>query len=476
MYILLKYPKIVESYSPYFEDLFSPSGYRYFRRYLSGLLVSENKTIEAINRLFVLEKRNQSSFNRFVNRQNFDIGAIHSRRLSFLQSKEATRFKTENQGVLSLDDTMLSHYGKKMDNIYKLYDYVHQHYTMAHNLVSVHYSDDQTDYPVAHELWVPADWETIALKMKDLNIHINENRWETRTTQPSKWRDYIRDRFRTYKGRHAELRCLYQSKIDIGLSLLRQFRANYPDTLLPVAMDSGYTCSEVCEVLDKELGMTYVGSLVDDQTLILSGSEEVSLADFKKRLIEQHNDEAAQTPKFFKTTVHYKGRTDTLYAYCANHRLKNYQKKQRLVISFKEKDLSGIPRYSISNQLNWFASTILRIRRHRWPIETFHQEGKDEGLDKYQLRDFRAIKAHIAFVSTAYSMLKYASHDDELLSMFQQRLDIEPSGKPFCTLPFLRKLMKADTVMHLIEFIFLQFQKGNSVDGITKLIVPNALR
>lgn len=47
---------------------------------------------------------------------------------------------------------------------------------MAHNLVSLHYSDDQTDYPVAHELWKPADWEAIALKMKDLNIHINENR------------------------------------------------------------------------------------------------------------------------------------------------------------------------------------------------------------------------------------------------------------------------------------------------------------
>lgn len=96
MYILLRYPKIVESYSPYFEDLFSPSGYGYFRRYLSGLLVSENKTIEAINRLFVLEKRNQSSFNRFVNRQNFDIDTLHARRLSLLQSKDKTQFKTDN--------------------------------------------------------------------------------------------------------------------------------------------------------------------------------------------------------------------------------------------------------------------------------------------------------------------------------------------------------------------------------------------
>ena len=66
MNILLRYPKIVAAYSPHFEDLFSREGYVHFCRYLSGLLVSENKTVEGINRLFVLDRRNQSSCNRFM--------------------------------------------------------------------------------------------------------------------------------------------------------------------------------------------------------------------------------------------------------------------------------------------------------------------------------------------------------------------------------------------------------------------------
>ncbi len=478
MYFLVKCPEIVEQYSPSYEDLFSVEGYRYFRRYISGLLVSENKTLEAINRLFIIEKRNQSSFNRFVNGQHFDIEMINKRRLAFMQQNEGTCFKTlsTNQGVLSLDDTLLSHYGSHMEHIYNLYDHVHKHYTLAHNLVSLYYSDDQTDYPVFQDLWIPADWESIALKMKDLGIHINEQKWEQRQSNPQKWRNYMRDRFRDYKEKHPDLKVLYDTKLDIGLSLLRQFGKQYPNVNLPVAMDSGYTAADLCQAIDQELNMTYVGSLADYQIVVLSGGEEVTLADFTKRLIEQHkqhkNPENTVEPKFFKTSVHYKGRTDTFYAYCANHKLKGYSKKQRLVISFKEKDLTDVPRYSISNRLNWFASQILRVRRHRWPVETYHQEGKEEGLDKYQLRDFGAIKTHIAFVSIAYSMLKYAKHDPKLLSMLRQRLDTEPIG----SLPFLRKIVQADCIVHLIEFIFLNYQLGKSIQDITAQIVPNAVR
>ena len=69
-------------------------------------------------------------------------------------------------------------------------------------------------------------------------------------------------------------------------------------------------------------------------------------------------------------------------------------------------------------------------------------------------------------------MLEYASHDQELLSKFRQRLDIEPTG----TLAFLRKLMKADSLMVLIEFIFLQSQKGQSIDNTISLLVPYGLK
>ena len=59
--------------------------------------------------------------------------------------------------------------------------------------------------------------------------------------------------------------------------------------------------------------------------------------------------------------------------------------------------------FFISNQLHWQAPGITRIRRHRWPVEVYHEEGKAEGWDQYQVRDFEAIERHIGLVAVVYS-------------------------------------------------------------------------
>ena len=142
MNLLVQIPSIVEKYSRYFQDLFSKDGFENFKRFISvpiaiGIIVSENKTIEGINRLFVLEPRHQASANKFMNRQNFDIERLNTRRIAFMQEHPSTSFKpiptTKGGGVLSIDNSLLSHYGEHFDGIYRLWDYVNKRYTMAHD-------------------------------------------------------------------------------------------------------------------------------------------------------------------------------------------------------------------------------------------------------------------------------------------------------------------------------------------------------
>jgi len=61
---LVDIPEIVRHYGPFFAPVFSPEALAQFQRYISGLILSENKTVEGINRLFVIDIRNQSSLNR----------------------------------------------------------------------------------------------------------------------------------------------------------------------------------------------------------------------------------------------------------------------------------------------------------------------------------------------------------------------------------------------------------------------------
>ena len=88
---LVEIPDIVQHYAPFFASVFSPKALQQFQRYISGLIVSENKTVDGINRLFVLDVRNQSSLNRLLTESPFSVGALNRCRLALLQSLPGTK-------------------------------------------------------------------------------------------------------------------------------------------------------------------------------------------------------------------------------------------------------------------------------------------------------------------------------------------------------------------------------------------------
>ena len=63
---LVEVPAMVRHYAPWFASVFSPDALAQFQRYVSGLIVSENKTVDGMNRIFVFDVRNQSSLNRLL--------------------------------------------------------------------------------------------------------------------------------------------------------------------------------------------------------------------------------------------------------------------------------------------------------------------------------------------------------------------------------------------------------------------------
>ena len=103
----------------------------------------------------------------------------------------------------------------------------------------------------------------------------------------------------------------------------------------------------------------------------------------------------------------------------------------------------------MSNRLYWQAPGITRIRRHRWPVEVYHEEGKAEGLDQYQLRDFQAIERHVAFVAVVYSLLHAAQHDPALRNKLQRELKLELEGSA----AFWRRVTQAQSLWNLGVFI-----------------------
>jgi hypothetical protein len=453
MFPLVEIPELVQHYAPFFASVFSEKAFIQFQRYISGLIVSENKTVEGINRLFVLEVRNQSSLNRFLTESPFSVEALNQARLALLASLPGTQLK--KKGVLSVDDTHLSHYGRFFDQIAYLYDPAEKRYMWAHNLVNLHYSDDLTDYPVAFQLWKPADLEKLEHGLPAAGVKLRASKFALKDEDPKKWRNYLLGVWRRHQAK-PEVAELYQSKLLIARQLLQAWVADNPTSSLPVAFDNWYTKPAFCRFLDKDLQLRYVGDLaVDDEVLLATGPE--SLESFAQRLKEEHLAAVESGGKrvFHKISFDYKGERQTYYSYCRTHRIRNYG-KQRLVISHRQAKLTDNPIFTNSNCLYWQAPGIMRIRRHRWPVEVYHEEGKAEGLDKYQVRDFEAIYRHIALVAVTYSLLRAAPHDQALLHKLQRQLEfnLEDSAA------FWRRAAKAQSLWVLACFIAASVTQG----------------
>src|SRR5207247_10533195 len=80
--------------------------------------------------------------------------------------------------------------------------------------------------------------------------------------------------------------------------------------------------------------------------------------------------------------------------------------KVRLVVSFKNAELTGTYAVLVSNRADWSAQRIMTLYLQRWPIETFYQDGKTSlGLDEYRMRSAEAIQKHWCLVFVAYSFL-----------------------------------------------------------------------
>ena len=82
---IVDFPAIVQKALATFGDLFDTEpARRHFTKYLTGLIVAENKTVSGINREFVVTT-DQSCLNRWLTEVSWDVQALNDRRLAWLQ-------------------------------------------------------------------------------------------------------------------------------------------------------------------------------------------------------------------------------------------------------------------------------------------------------------------------------------------------------------------------------------------------------
>src|SRR5579872_4269183 len=134
---IVEYPTVVQQAMEVFGDLFANEPERqHFAEYLTGLMIAERKTVSGINREFV-DATDPSCLNRWLTEGEWDVKRLNDRRLQWLQRDPSPRYSS--RGVIAIDNTLIDHEGKLIEDVGWLWDHADQRYVIAHDYVISNY-------------------------------------------------------------------------------------------------------------------------------------------------------------------------------------------------------------------------------------------------------------------------------------------------------------------------------------------------
>src|SRR5262249_47722341 len=144
---IVDFPTIVQEALTVFGEVFdTEAARRRFAEYLTGLMVAENKTVSGINREFALTT-DQSCLNRWLTEVHWDVQALNDKRLAWLHQAPHTRYSP--RGVIAIENTLVTHEGKLIEDVGWFWDHADQRHVIAHDyMISNYVCPSGAHYPI----------------------------------------------------------------------------------------------------------------------------------------------------------------------------------------------------------------------------------------------------------------------------------------------------------------------------------------
>lgn len=343
---IVEFPTVVEQTLESFGDLFANEPQRqHFAEYLTGLLVADRKNVSAINRQFAVTT-DQSCLNRWLTQADWDVEALNLRRLAWLQEDPSTRYS--DHGVIPLDNVLIDHDGKLIEDAGWFWDHAEQRNKIAHDyLIADYVCPSGKHYPLEFRRFVKREHCPMkGVAFKDHNAFFRELvDWTIRQQIPG---DFTFDSWFT----HAQ-----------NLNHIH-------------GHDRGY-----------------VGDLKFNRKV-----------QFQGRTLKAE-ELAAQIPVEARKPVEIDGQKQ--WYFTKSIRIEGVDHPVRIVILWEHHNSKQARKILITNRTYWEVGRILRVYRHRWRgTECFHRDGKQHlGMGDCQLRKGRGQTRHMYLVFLAHSVL-----------------------------------------------------------------------
>jgi hypothetical protein len=438
-------PESVARAMEHFRGLFCrEEGFEHVCRFITGLILSPNKTLQGIYDGQVWEGEKPSR--RAMHEAVFDAGWDSQLLMQQHRAEVAQDYQGSGRAVISVDWTLTHHErGPHIYAITKGYDYVENRTARFQTVVTAVVSNASL-----------IDGLEIAVQdPKDLH---KEQAYLKATAQPSyQQRDQVRQRLLELLHHHQH-RLEYRKRTEIALEIVRQIEAEGHFPQAPYAFDNGVLHLDLTRFLESQ-GKHWVSELEVSRHLQWYG---------QWRRVDQVAAELRQQhPESFRpVTVRCRnGEEKQFWAFTKVVRLKKYGRK-RLVIVHEEQGLQDAPRFLLTDAWHWESARVLETWSYRWTSEVFHEFGKQvTGLESAQVRKEEAVKRHFRLSCVAQSIIQRAPAGESKSERYQFA-----EGK--ITFGQKCRAIARQVLRSLLELSKRYFLEGKSCEEVLQLVMP----
>lgn len=442
---IVSVPGTIRSGMAAYRELFvREEGFEHVSRYVTGLVLSPNKTLEGIHDIQVYEEGKASR--RAMHEAVFEAGWD----AEGLMGKHREVVGKDHQGrgreVVSLDWTLGHHdRGPEIFGVKKAWEYVEGRMGRYQTVVTAVVANRELIDGVGIEVQVPDFREE---EMGYLEATAKES-----YEQMEAARRRIVELLHFQKNRLA-----YRKRTEIAVDVVKTIEEEGHFPSANYAFDNGVLTLELCRAIEA-YGKHWVSEIEISRHINWQGQWR-RVDEVAAELREQHAE------SFRHVTVRCRnGETKSFFVFTKVVRLKRYGRK-RLVIVHEEAALTDKPRFLLTDALHWESGRVIETWSYRWAAEIFHEFGKQvTGLESAQVRKEEAVNRHFRLSCVAQSLVQRAP----AIASTSERFDFAQGE---ITVGQKCRAIGRESLRAVLELTKRQFAEGKSTDDVLGLLCP----